>query len=545
MFCTSCGTENPDDVRFCIQCGFGLSPTAPTEAFDESANEWGMLQSPPEAHLEPYHEPTMLQPPPPPVAAEPYREPTMFQSPPPAEPADPHRTPTMFQPPPQSPAADPYHAPTMMQPPPESKGELRGEATMMQSALDLPAAPSAPAIKPLPPASLPKRSKTPRYTHRSGDRVGVYTLQEPMGVGGFAEVWKALETTADREVALKIFYDRVMQDPTQARMFRMEAQKQARLEHERVTPIYYCHLDPQNGPPPYYIAMKLMTGGTLEDVLQARKQIPPQEALSIIRDVVEGLDVAHGAGIIHRDIKPRNVLFDKHGRATLADFGIAKDLKAASQTIAGTVMGTPQYMSPEQAMGLTITQAADIYSVGVMFYEMLAGRPPYTGKSVTEILLAHQRGNPTKLSELIPRISPALEEIVDTCLQPEGEHRYSDCKSLLHELDGIRETVAAGASTSDGKSTLPPARRPQTSRPSTPTAGPGTHAVVPPSLPAESHLGRNIAILIVALTLLAIAVGGWWLVSRRKAAPAAKTASHWIFTADCRSLFPASNNLHH
>ena len=95
-----------------------------------------------------------------------------------------------------------------------------------------------------------------------------------MGVGGFAEVWKALETTANREVALKIFYDRVMMDPTQARIFRMEAQKQARLEHERVTPIYYCHLDPQHGPPPYYIAMKLMAGGTLEDLLREKKALP-------------------------------------------------------------------------------------------------------------------------------------------------------------------------------------------------------------------------------------------------------------------------------
>jgi serine/threonine-protein kinase len=333
-----------------------------------------------------------------------------------------------------------------------------------------------------------------------------------MGVGAFAEVWKALETTANRPVALKIFYDRVMVNPEQARIFRLEAQKQAQLEHERVTPIYYCHLDPQHGGPPYYIAMKLMTGGTLEDVLQEQKRIPPQEALTIIQDVLAGLDAAHATGIIHRDIKPRNVLFDKHGRASLADFGIAKDLKAASQTVAGTVMGTPTYMSPEQSLGLTITQASDIYSVGIMLYEMLAGQPPYTGKNVMEILMAHQRGNPPKLSEVVPGISPELERIVHTCLEQDVGRRYSDCKSLMHEIDAIREPAAAGASGSGIKSPHSLTARLQAPAPT--SAVPlGTSTDAPAGGPSESKTGIIIAIVIVALGLLATVA--WWLVSRR------------------------------
>ena len=356
--------------------------------------------------------------------------------------------------------------------------------------------------------------------HRAGESIGVYTLEEPMGVGGFAEVWKALETTANREVALKIFYDRVMADPTQCRIFRMEAQKQARLEHERVTPIYYCHLDPQHGPPPYYIAMKLMTGGTLEDLLREKKRFPPREALSIIRDVLEGLDAAHTAGIIHRDIKPRNVLFDKHGKATLADFGIAKDLKAASQTIAGTVMGTPQYMSPEQSMGATITQASDIYSVGVMLYEMLAGQPPYTGKTVTQILLARHQGTPPPLVETVPGMPPEVEKIVFTCLEYEVENRYRDCQSVIQAIDAIRGMLPLEGAAGD-RSTLPPTPRTQKSIPPGSPAEPRTGDLVPAAVSSESHLGRTIAILILVLVLLALAVGGgWWFMSHRKAAPA-------------------------
>jgi len=345
-----------------------------------------------------------------------------------------------------------------------------------------------------------------KFSHRVGEQVGVYALEEPMGVGGFAEVWKALETTAGRRVALKIFFDHVMSDPSQAAVFLHEARKQARLEHERVTPIYYCHLDPRNGPGPYYIAMKLMPGGTLDALLRGRIQLPVPEALTIIRDVLQGLDVAHAAGIIHRDIKPRNVLFDKRGRATLADFGIAKDLGAETHTRIGTVMGTPEYMSPEQSMGQTVTRASDIYSVGVMLYEMLSGKPPYTGPTAIAVMLARKQKAPGPLYPEVPGVPAQLDKVVLKCLEEDPARRFGDCEALLQALDTVTELVSSGPAQE------PVAPVPSTS-PTSPLAASGAPPAVTPlvsSMPRpRSHSGRNYAL--VALATLVLLAGGWWL----------------------------------
>jgi len=372
-------------------------------------------------------------------------------------------------------------------------------------------------VKQPPNATASDAAKHAGFAHQVGERIGVYTLEEPMGVGGFAEVWKALETTANRSVALKVFFDRVMVDPEQARIFRLEAQKQARLEHERVTPIYYCHLDPQHGPGPYYIAMKLMPGGTLEALLRTKKKLPPAEALAILRDVLQGLEVAHSAGIIHRDIKPRNVLFDKHGRATLADFGIAKDLSADTHTLVGTVMGTPEYMSPEQSMGQPVTRATDIYSIGVMLYEMLSGKPPYTGRTITAIMMARQQAVPATLFAAVPGISARLQEVVLTCLEQEPSRRFANCEALLRALDSVDAAAAAGPATPELK---PPPKAP--SRPEPPP--PAQAGVAPPRGPLaapapqpKSGSGRNYALLAAAVVLLLI--GGWWFGIRRTSAP--------------------------
>jgi serine/threonine protein kinase len=273
-----------------------------------------------------------------------------------------------------------------------------------------------------------------------GKHLGHYVLENRLGSGGFAEVWQASDPDANRSVAIKIFFDRVTHDPFMWRTIREEPKKQP--EHERIVPIYYCHLDSDNTPGPYYVVMKLMQGGTLDERLEKQGRMPPEEAVTIIRQVLDGLDYAHSRGIIHRDLKPTNILFDSKGRPYLADFGIAKDLNksSGSTTVFGQV-GTPAYMSPEQAEGLPLTKASDIYSIGTILYEMLAGKLPFDGPTDTAIMIAKSKYDAPPLRPEIPGIPERLEKVVLTCLERNLEHRYADCGVLLKALDWAAKPV--------------------------------------------------------------------------------------------------------
>jgi serine/threonine protein kinase len=271
-------------------------------------------------------------------------------------------------------------------------------------------------------------------------RIGNYVLEKPLGSGGFAEVWQAADPDANRNVALKVFFDRVTRDPTVWTEIREEPKKQP--EHERIVTIYYCHLDSDGGPGPYYVAMKLMQGGTLAERLERDTRLAPPEAVRVIRDVLEGLDYAHSRGIIHRDIKPTNILFDANGRAAVADFGIAKDLnKTGSTTVFGTLVGTVIYMSPEQGEGLPVTKASDIYSIGTVLYEMLSGKVPFDGPTDTAIIVSRSKNDPPPLRAENPEIPEKLEKVVLNCLERNLEHRYADCKSLIRALDWAMVTT--------------------------------------------------------------------------------------------------------
>jgi serine/threonine protein kinase len=290
--------------------------------------------------------------------------------------------------------------------------------------------------------------------HKAGERFGNYVLDKPMGAGGFAEVWQANDESANRRVALKIFFDRVTHDATVWKAIREEPKKQP--EHERIVPIYHCHLDSDNQPGPYYVVMKLMQGGTLEEMLHKRGKLPPADAVRIIRDVLAGLDYAHSKGIIHRDIKPSNILFDANGRAALADFGIAKDLnKTGNSSVFGSVVGTATYMSHEQGEGRLVTKATDIYSLGTVLYEMLAGKVPFDGPSDTGIIVARAKSDPAPLRPGVPDVSERLEKVVMTCLDRNLEFRYADCNALSRALDWATEPAS-------GPVVPPPAPTPST-----------------------------------------------------------------------------------
>ncbi len=299
------------------------------------------------------------------------------------------------------------------------------------------------------------------FQHKAGERIGNYVLVAPLGTGGFAEVWQANDPSANRLVAMKIFFDRVTQQPKIWKAIREEPKKQP--EHERIVPIYYCHLDSDESPGPYYVVMKLMPGGTLDEVLQQRTKLPPAEAVKIIRDVVSGLEYAHSRGIIHRDIKPSNILFDANGRAALADFGIAKDLNKATttnSTIFGGVVGTATYMSHEQGEGGQVTKSTDIYSLGTVLYEMLCGKVPFEGPTDTAIIIARSRHEPPPIHLTAPEIPEKLEKVVLNCLQRDLDLRYPDCQAFLRALDWAEKAdVPAPKPLRDEKpdSTNPPA----------------------------------------------------------------------------------------
>jgi len=219
----------------------------------------------------------------------------------------------------------------------------------------------------------------------AGTNLGPYRIIEPVGRGGMASVFKAYEASLDRYVALKVLPPEFLHDPTFAERFRREAQTVARLEHPQIIPIFAYDIDSATGTP--WMAMRLISGGSLSQRIK-RGRLAPAESARILKDVADALDYAHGAGVIHRDVKPQNVLLDDGGRVYLADFGIAKMVEASAQmTATGMITGTPQYMAPEQALGKKIDKSIDIYALGIVAYELFTGRVPFSADTPVAVLM--------------------------------------------------------------------------------------------------------------------------------------------------------------
>ena len=225
-----------------------------------------------------------------------------------------------------------------------------------------------------------------------------------------ASVFKAYEASLDRYVALKVLPPEFLHDPTFAERFRREAQTIARLEHPQIIPIFAYDIDAESGTP--WMAMRLISGGSLSQRIK-RGRLAPGECARILKDVAEALDYAHGAGVIHRDVKPQNVLLDDSGRVYLADFGIAKMIEAsAHMTQTGMITGTPQYMAPEQALGKSIDKSIDIYALGIVAYELFTGRVPFSADTPVAVLMK-QASEPMPL----PPVSEVQEEVTRAILR--------------------------------------------------------------------------------------------------------------------------------
>jgi serine/threonine protein kinase len=218
-----------------------------------------------------------------------------------------------------------------------------------------------------------------------GRTIGRFEILSELGRGGMAVVYRARQTDLERIVALKVLPPELSLDQSYIARFRQEARSAAALEHPHIVPIY--EVGAAEGL--QYIAMKYIAGSTLKDSVQARGALDVHEAATMLDQVADALDYAHSQGVIHRDIKPSNIMVAKNGWAYLTDFGLARGSVTSGLTMAGTVMGTPEYMSPEQAMGLaTIGPPTDIYALGVVLYELLTGNMPFQADTPMGMLVA-------------------------------------------------------------------------------------------------------------------------------------------------------------
>jgi serine/threonine protein kinase len=246
--------------------------------------------------------------------------------------------------------------------------------------------------------------------------LGAYTLTKELGKGGFATVYQALQPTLNRYVAIKVLHPEFIREERALRRFKREALAVARLSHPHIVGVYdYGEHDGRA-----YLVMEFVAGNTLKQRLG--RPVPYELALELVRSVGSALDYAHSKGIVHRDIKPANILFTEDDRIVLSDFGIVR-LADDDQSLTRGVIGTPQYMSPEQALGREVDGRSDLYSLGVVLYEMLAGRVPYKGDSAIATLSMHATLPVPSVRDMNPDVTIEIDEVVQKALAKQPEDR--------------------------------------------------------------------------------------------------------------------------
>jgi eukaryotic-like serine/threonine-protein kinase len=267
---------------------------------------------------------------------------------------------------------------------------------------------------------------------------GRYRVLSRLGAGGMADVYCAEDTHLGRQVALKVLYRRFAQDAEFVERFKREAQSAAGLTHPNVVNVF----DRGQHDGTYYIAMEYLPGRTLKEVIAERGALDQESVIDIGVQVLRAASFAHRRGVVHRDLKLHNVMIDDAGTAKVTDFGIAR-AGASEMTEAGSIMGTAQYLSPEQAQGQPATPQSDLYSVGIILYELLTGRLPFDGESAVSIAVQHLNDPPTPISQLRPDVAPELEAAVMRALAKDPAARWADADEFIRALEGARAGLAA------------------------------------------------------------------------------------------------------
>ena len=355
---------------------------------------------------------------------------------------------------------------------------------------------------------------------------GRYRILRKLGSGGMANVYLAEDEELGRRVAIKILNDRYAGDDLFIERFRREAKSAASLSHPSIVSIY----DRGEAEGTYYIAMEVIEGRSLKELIMTRGALPIGTAIAYAKQLLEALRFAHRHGIIHRDIKPHNVLVSadqqvkaNEPRVKVTDFGIARQ-GASQMTEAGSIMGTAQYLSPEQARGAPVTAASDLYSAGVVLYEMLTGKVPFTGDSAIEIAMKHVNDLPKPPSSLRPEIPPELDQIVLRALAKDPEDRYQTAEDFIEDLERVEAGLPISRATSTAATALlagaavgeatellseTPTRVVAPPPPMTPPRRP----TYPPPSPYDEpprKRRRWVPWLLVALLIAAAALAGWW-----------------------------------
>jgi eukaryotic-like serine/threonine-protein kinase len=306
---------------------------------------------------------------------------------------------------------------------------------------------------------------------------GRYELDGVVGRGGMAEVYRARDIRLDRIVAIKTLRTDLARDQIFQARFRREAQSAASLNHPSIVAVYDTGEDMATGVPVPYIVMEYVDGRTVRDLLQEGHRLLPERLLEIIDGVLRALDYSHQAGIVHRDIKPGNVMVTRNGDVKVMDFGIARAMSDAQATMTQTaqVIGTAQYLSPEQARGERVDSRSDLYSTGCLLYELLTGRPPFTGDSPVAIAYQHVRENPVPPSRVDPDVPPWADAIVLKAMAKSPADRYQTAADMRADLQRAASGLPVAAA--------PPTRLdmyPQTQRMGTGTMMAGATSQIPP-----------------------------------------------------------------
>ena len=350
---------------------------------------------------------------------------------------------------------------------------------------------------------------------------GRYRLERRLGVGGMSTVQLAFDTRLERHVAVKLLAEHLAADDGFVQRFRREALAAARLVHPNVVQVYDFGTD--NASERQFIAMEYVEGQSGAEILREQGSLSPKEVVEFCAQACRGLDYAHRNGVVHRDIKPGNLLRNADGLVKIADFGIAKAADDSDITRVGAVIGTAAYLAPEQTRGEPAGQPSDLYALGVVAYQLIAGRLPYQGASLTELARQQDSGPPTGLEQVQPDCPPALSAAIMGALVSDPDHRYGSAPEMERALrEGLRgvapalsqEATVALAGTQSTRA-LPSQPRTQAHRPLEPIA----EAAPPRRLiqrereyepePRQPERGRrNLVPLLVLLLVAALLIGG-------------------------------------
>ena len=334
-------------------------------------------------------------------------------------------------------------------------------------------------------------------------RVGVtlsdrYRLERLIATGGMGQVWEGKDTRLGRQVAVKVLKAEFSSDPEFAERFRAEARTVAMLNHSGIASVYdYDEVDLADSGRTAYLVMELVNGEPLNSVIKRTGRLSLRHALDMLEQTGRALQVAHNAGLVHRDVKPGNIMITPTGQVKLTDFGIAKAVDAAPVTQTGMVMGTAQYIAPEQALGRDATAASDVYSLGVVGYESVSGRRPFTGDGALTVAMKHIKEQPAPLP---PDLPPNVRELIEITLQKEPSQRYRTGGAFADAVAAVRAgrrpprpnqapTIGRASPASVGVATqlrpaVDPGRPPTMARPRAQT---GTHHRPPPPRPAAAR----------------------------------------------------------